>query len=130
VSQPERTQRPWTVYVLTVPALIGMAWSLAFGHLTLWDLLLIPLNLWITYSIWMGKQWAFTLSFTFAALCAVAFLAALVIPLVLLGTLPPSPVWWGLLTSSVWVVLLLHPKTKRFAGLEVPAQPKQEAPAG
>ena len=117
--------RPWPVYVLVLGSLIGLAWGAVVDpDRTWWDLAGMVLTVWITYSLWVGKSWAFTLSFMAATLCAGLVLVIAGIQVFLFEQQVQTPVLWALGSSAVWIVLLLHPATKEFAGLRHIPEPQ------
>jgi hypothetical protein len=124
-DEPARV-RPWTVYVLVAFGVIGLVWKVVTVSFSLWDFVYLPLNLWIAYSLWTGKQWAFTLSFMFASLCAFFLVVATLIQVLLFDMSIHRGVLWGFMATVIWLALLLHPQTKRFAGLDTPPAVRKE----
>lgn len=98
-----------------VAALWGVLVDLEFG---VWSILTFLVNLWIAYSLWTGRRWAFTLSFMLGTLC-IAFLVLWVAVGILLLERGFSPMWLaGFVFPTLWIYLLWHPATKRYAGLD------------
>ena len=122
--------RPWTVYVLVVASAAGLVWSLFLdSDRNAWFIVNLVVSLGLMYALWVGKSWAFSLSFMGASLCAVALVGVILIQLLLLEMRVPSSLWWGLLINGFWIVLLLRPETKRFAGLDR-GSPAEGVPTG
>jgi hypothetical protein len=73
MGRQERTSKthPWPVRALITMSAVGSIWSvIADGDRSLMDVAMLPLGVWITYSLWAGKRWAFTVLFMLASLCA------------------------------------------------------------
>lgn len=126
MGQPEvaiRTgDRPWTVYVLVLLGITGLVLGLVFdAERTLWDILAIAVNLLLAWGLWTGRQWAFSISFMLASLCVALTLGALLIQVVLLESAFSERLLITAMIATIWVVLLLRPETKRFAGLDRPS---------
>ncbi len=123
--------RPWPVYVLIALGGAGLVWGLiADNQRTFWDIPRLLFGLWVTYSLFTGKTWAFTLSFMLATLCAGGILLIAGVQLFLLEGELPAELPWGFLSFAVWIALLMHPATKRFAGLAGTPGAKEEVAAG
>lgn len=107
-------ERPWTVRAMIVLALGRLAWRLLFDGFELMDLAWIPIDLALTYLLWMGRRWVYSLSFvlTVVAACISALIVAAQ------ATLAEFAVAWNVVAmlglSVVWIFLLQHPATKRF----------------
>jgi hypothetical protein len=111
--------RPWTVDVVTVLSGVALISGLIlFSHRELWELPISLLGLVTIYSLWTGKRWAYTLSFMIASLGAALAVLGVVTEVMLLEQSVPDALWLGLLSSALWITLLIHPATKRFVGLE------------
>jgi hypothetical protein len=123
--------RPWPVFVLIALSGAGLIWGLVVdGHRNLWDIPLSMFTLWITYLLWTGKRWAFTLSFMLATLCAGLILLIAVVQVFLWEEGLLGSLMWGLLSSAVWIALLMHPETKRFAGASHAPRATEDVAAG
>ena len=120
----ERTNemRPWPVHVLSLLAVTGALLGFVVGDRSLWDIATAVVGLYIAYSLWMGRAWAFTVSFMLATLCAGAFLAVALVQVLLLEQGMLDGLLWGLASATIWTGLLMHPATKRFAGLKRPSE--------
>lgn len=127
--EPRMKVRPWTVYALVALSAGGLIWGLiGVSDRNVWDVPLYLLGLGIAYSLWAGKRWAFTVSFMLTTLCAGFIAVIALIQVFLLDRGAQVALLWGLLVSSVWIALLMHPATKRFAGLDEPS--RREIAAG
>ena len=76
----------------------------------------------LAFGLWVGKQWTFSVSFMLASLCLALTLGAAFAQTFLFEMPLSVSLLWPAAISGVWIVLLLHPTTKRFAGLEARAQ--------
>lgn len=116
--------RPWTVYLLVAFSVVGSIWGVADnGSIEPVEIAGSLIGLRITYSIWIGKTWAFQVSFMLASLCAVVILTISLVEALLLERGMNPALSWGFISSVVGIVLLSHPATKRFAGLPKVPQP-------
>ena len=115
----EVNPRPWTVYALVLLVVGGMVLSqIVDAHRDLWDLVAIATSLFIAWGFWTGKQWAFSMMFMLVSLCTgLAVVIALVGAFLMEAGLNVPLLWTGL-AGVVWMVLLLRPETKRFAGFD------------
>lgn len=92
-----------------------MLFDFAFG---VWSILGFVVNLWIVHSLWNGKRWAFTLSFMLGTLC-IAFVVLWIAIGILLLERGFRLMWLsGFVFPTLWIYLLWHPATKRYAGLD------------
>ena len=119
VEDRRAVDRPWTVYALVLLSVAGLAWGQVVDQeRTLWDAGAIVISLFLVWGLWMGKQWAFSISFMLSSLC-VALAAGVVL---VQGFLMESSPHVGLIVTGVisafWCWLLLRPESKRFAGLD------------
>ena len=116
--------RPWTVYAIIGANLAGLVWGQVVDpDRTLWDLLTVSVSLVFAWALWTGKQWAFSVSFMLASLCLVLAAGAVLVQAFLLELAPSSELIVGSVVAAAYVVLLLRPETKRFAGFDPPAVP-------
>ena len=109
--------RPWPVKALVCLSVVSLVFSLTQDDLTPWDIVFAALAIWITICLWAGRAWAFTFSFMVATLCAGG---VLVVGLVGAFLMEQQISAWHAITFLIalgWSVLLVHPATKRFAGL-------------
>lgn len=119
LSERLEKPRPWTVYVLVILSAAGLVGNLTTsGSPSAPDILLALFSLWVAYSLWTGRSWAFTVSFMLASLCAGLVVVIGLVQLLLLEQGLHQGLLWSLAVSAVWIVLLMHPATKRFADLE------------
>lgn len=111
-------KRPWTVHALVLLALIGFIIGLVSrGGPDAGDLASLAFTVWISYSLWAGKRWAFTLSFMGGTLCLGFLILFSFVQLLLLDEGLDLQLVPGVVMAGAWVALLVHPETKRFAGL-------------
>lgn len=113
-----KRSRPWTVYVLVIGSAVGLIWgAIADTDRGWWHVLAGLFTVGVAYSLWVGKRWAFTLSFMLVTLCGGLGVLVLAIQLFLMGEGVQTALLWTLGVALIWVALLLHPATKEFAGL-------------
>jgi hypothetical protein len=118
MAQSLEKRRPWQVYALVALSVIGLVWAAVVDQdRNLWDLLNIAFSAWITYALWTGKRWAFTLSFMCATLGAGVLLVVAGMQSFLFEQAADLRLWGAFLVLAVWVFLLVHPDTKEYAGL-------------
>ena len=117
LQQAEPSFHPWTVVALVILNVASVVGGLVAGDLSAGELLLSLLLLWITYAMWIAKTWAFTFSFMLASLCAGAFVTVGAVQILLLEQAASSGLLWPLVIAAIYIVLLMHPATKRFARL-------------
>jgi len=123
--------RPWTVYVLAALSTGGTVWTLITqSRLDLWAVVTALFGIWVTYSMWVGKRWAFSFAFMMTTLCAVFFVGVMLIRVFLLEMPVLGTLVWGLMSSIIWITLLMHPATKRFAGLDPASSPGNDVLVG
>ena len=118
--------RPWTITALLVLMVAGTVWGFIFGDGGLLSNLVgTVITALFMYGIWKGKSWVYLLLF---ALNALVFVTLIIVFVVIRPPgVVPAPVD-GLVMSGLTLVLLMHPKTRRFAGTErsrreVPTEP-------
>lgn len=122
--EPVTNVRPWTVYVLAALSVAGIVWGLVVDDdRNLWDIPQLLFEVWLVYLLWTADRRAymflFMLNFLLAGLLGViAFIQS-----DLLEEPIPSGLLWGLANCAVWIVLLMHPATKAFAGVEPRTSP-------
>lgn len=112
--------RPWPVHVLTLLAVTTAVFGLLVGDRSFWDIPMALFGVSVGYSMWNGKRWAFTVMFMLTSLCAGFLLTVAVVPLALLEQRVAAGLGWGLATAMIWIGLLMHPATKKFAGIDRP----------
>ena len=124
----EHPARPWTVYILVVLALGSTAFGLiADAERNLWDVIAVAVTVLLTWGMWVGRAWAFSISFMLMSLCAgLALVAALAQAFLLEGDFNAQLLLVFAVTAG-WLVLLLLPETKRFAGLQRGTSSSQES---
>jgi hypothetical protein len=121
-------ERPWTIYVLTGLSIVGFVWSVVFDvDRTWWDIPLGSLTLFVTYSLWLGKQWALTLSRFLIAVCIFGAVPLGTYEFFVKDRWTASSWVWLVSSSAVWAYLLWHPATRRFAQLDEPRHPENAA---
>ena len=117
----QRLSRPWPVHLLVVLSVAGLVWTLTtdprFSLLTVIALAGTGLLAW---GLWNGRPWAFSMSFMFATLCVALTLTIASVQIFLLELAVSGVLLWAAAVGAVWIVLLMHPATKRFAELGVP----------
>lgn len=113
--------RPWTVYALVAWALAGAVWALITddGNLGI-EILWFAVSILFAAAIWKGARWAFTLSFMLASLCAGAIVLVLLVQTFLFEGPFETKLLLPLASTVVWMALLMHPDTKRFARVDEP----------
>ena len=111
----ERTDRPWTVYVLVALFVGGSTAGLLLSDRDVQDVLGALLGLGVAYAIWVGHRWAFNVSFMLASLCSALMAALLIFQLFLYETGLEGGVLVGLISTALIAALLAHPSSKRFA---------------
>lgn len=112
----EGASRPWTVYVLVVLfVLAGFAGFAANTERSFQDAFMMLVGLGVAYAIWIGRRWAFSVTFMLSSLCVALLVALLIFQLFLYETGLEREVLWGLIFSSIIAALLVHPASKRFA---------------
>ena len=119
--------RPWPVYALSLLAVTGAALGVVVGDRSLWDIPTALFGAFVGYSMWTGKGWAFTVMFMLTSLCAGLLLTVAVVQLVLLEQRVSGGLGWGLANAIIWIGLLMHPATKRFAGIDRPVERSNQA---
>lgn len=118
-SKPVRVSRPWPVYALVLMMVTGTVVGLtASGELGYAGVLGVCFDLWLAYSLWAGRRWAFTLMFMLVTLCLAVGAATGIIAVALLQQDLPSGAIWAVVMASALIALLMHPATKRFAGFD------------
>ena len=116
--------RPWSVYALVAVSLVALAWGqLVDVDRSLWDALAITIGLFLIWGLWTGRQWAFSISFILTSLCLVLAGGAALVQFFLFESAVVSGLLISAGVAAIWLVLLLRPETKRFAGLDRPSVP-------
>ena len=125
----ERTNlmRPWPVHVLTLLAVTSAVLGVVVGDRSLSDIPVALFGVFVGYSMWTGKRWAFTVSFMLTSLCASFLLTLAVVQLALLGQRVAAGLVWGLAIAMIWIGLLMHPATRKFAGIDRPGAESSQA---
>ena len=112
------TQRPWSVYVLVAFSLAGLVFGLTIDvGRNLWDAVSVGFSIFLTWGLWTGRTWAFSMSFMFATLCVALALGAALVQVFLMELDVSLGLLWAAAASALWIILLMLPSTKRFAGL-------------
>ena len=86
MDQGKRTnlRRPWPVHVLTLLSVTTAVLGVVVGDRSLGDIPMAVFGVFVGYSMWTGRRWAFTVMFMLTSLCAVLLLTVAVFQLALL----------------------------------------------
>jgi hypothetical protein len=129
MRQDVNKTRPWSIKALVLLGVVGLITGVIAAPNRGWgDLVGGLFTIWIAYSLWIGKAWAFTISFMAATLCAGLVLVIAGVQAFLFEQRVHEGVLLALLSSAVWIALLLHPATKEFAGLRKESPPQVNGP--
>lgn len=115
MSRSPVENRPWTVLALSVLSAGGAIWGLIDRDRgLLWASLLLVLGVWITLSLWNGKQWVFTLSFMGSSAVVGLLLLVFAIQTFLFEGSPAAGLLAPLALAVTWMILLMRPETRAF----------------
>jgi hypothetical protein len=111
-----QAKRPGTVNALVVLSGLGAGSALTLSDGPLWQGALAgAAGVLITYGLWAGASWAFSVSFMLSVACAALLALIVALQVFLFGGSPTGALLLPLAMSAVWIVLLTRPATRSFA---------------